>query len=357
MAENPPIWSDDDPWSSEPLGDEDFEKYAEHEIPERRDGIPGDYKPSRPVPDFGEDGHGADIPTEVATRSAPNVEDLILDRVLKLQGKSNRKVMKNEEEGLLQESISRQDAQHEAFMSTPSDIQVDRKIQDDYSARGSDYTIDSTSSALPKSASGALDILADGDANPIQIMANLNNEWGKEWVGWEPETLIEMAKREGVDIHRANQDKVMSLKVLVNTTLFWEKVRVFEKVCLAFSGRIVDWGNIQEPRTHEIAATISLVERYIGEREFSDEVEAFVSASAVRDGFIMMPPSLKFAGFTFAQRLVETMGDEAVERQSNLMRALDEQDVESLEAEDIIQYMRLIKCQQFVHSKIDEIRA
>jgi len=98
------------------------------------------------------------------------------------------------------------------------------------------------------------------------------------------------------------------------------------------------------------------VDRYLAENDFSDAVKNYVAAAAVRDGFILLPPSLQFANLAFSRQLVSTMGDEAMDRQSRLMSALEDEDPEALTPEDVIQYMRMTRCEQHVHSKINELR-
>lgn len=338
--------------------DEGVEKEAAAGRPERRQ-VPGDYKPTRPVPDMNE---GHDPPTDrevdLNTHSAPDNESLISDRIKNLQnGRSEKQIQETGD--VVREQVEEQEEEREAFIDRPTDITINRTQLDDRQSNASDYPIDSNSASLPvKTASDPLAILAEDEANPVLIMATLNNEWGEdEWYDWEPETIIEMASRSNVDISRGNMDKVMALKVLRKRDDFWEKPRVFAKVCISFASRMVDWSHIQEPRVHEIAATIAMVERYIRERAFSEAVETYVAASAVRDGFIMMPPTLQFASFAFSEQLIESMGDEAMDRQSKLMGALENESPGNLEADDVIQYMRLLRCQQHVHHKINEVRA
>jgi hypothetical protein len=189
-------------------------------------------------------------------------------------------------------------------------------------------------------------------------MLILDSRWDDEWYDWEIETINQTAKMESdIEISRVNQDKIMALKILKNTDLFFEEHRVFEKVCMSFSGRQVDWGHVQEPKTHEIAACIGLVERYIKESAFSDEVAAYVAASAVRDGFVMLPSVLSFAEFPFSKQLAANIGDDIIGKQQRLMNALDSEDSGMLEPEDAVQYMRIIKCQYHLQDKIDEVRS
>lgn len=318
--------------------------------------VPDDGRPNFPEPKPGgvytEPGFDAETDLEVhgsheehKTTLTPSTKDLIRSRIRNLR-KANSD--QKSEKKVLEEAVEEQDQKFKLNQEAPTDVKVDRRNQD---PRGF--------SLMGKRAS--VGVLSDDDVNPITLMLHLDEMWSEEeeeedWRQWEPETIIETAKAEGFDISRANMDKIMALKVLSKNDEFFEDPRVFEKVCMAFSGRIVDWGNIQHPRVHEICGCIALVERYIKERQYSDDVAAYVAATAVRDGFIMLPPILNFASYPFLQELVINMGDAALEKQEKLRLALEEQDASILNSEEAVQYMRVLRTQYHVSEVIDGVR-
>lgn len=271
----------------------------------------------------------------------PSVKDVVRAGL-----KSLRAEVQGKEKDFLKERIEAQDARSEEFKSQPTDISIDRKGNF------------AENPQMLKSGQDIFSALTDEDLNPISLMLILDSRWEDEWYDWEIETINQTAKMEsGVEIARVNQDKIMALKILNNTFLFFEDPRVFEKVCMSFSGRQVDWGHVQEPKTHEIAACIGLIERYIKEKPFSDEIAAYVAASAVRDGFVMLPSVLSFAEFPFSKQLAANIGDDIIGKQERLMNALDSEDSGMLEPEDAVQYMRIIKCQYHLQDKINEVRS
>ncbi|NIP67379.1 hypothetical protein GWN63_04850 [Candidatus Bathyarchaeota archaeon] len=269
----------------------------------------------------------------------PDPKQLIRER---LQNMRSQMFHKAKEE--VQEHEEAQERKHEQFKSYPTDIEVNRKKID----------ID-RSGTITKTGSNLIGLLEEEDANPIKIMLVLDQVWEEDWRQWEPETITQTLEQDGVDVARVNLDKIMALKVLMNTTEFWESPRTFEKVCLAFAGRMVDWGHIQEPRVHDIAACVALVERYIAEHEFSDDVATYVAGCAVRDGYVLLPPVLSFAQFPFSNELAFSMGDDVLDVQNQLMDALEEDG--DPPKEHAVQYMRLLRCQYHTQDMVDEARS
>lgn len=277
----------------------------------------------------------------------PSIKDLVKARLTSLRAE-----VTNKEEEMLKKRVERQESMFEENQSMSTDISVNRKGM--VTEEGQPF---SEPTSMSKHAGSLISLLEDEDLNPVKLMLILDSAWGSEWYGWEIETINQTAEMDGFDIARINQDKIMALKVLKNSNHFFDDPRVFEKVCLSFAGKQVDWGHIQEPLVHEIAACVALVERYVKEAPFSDDVAAYVAGAAIRDGYVLLPATLSFAEIPFSLELASNLGDEAIERQENLMSALDSEDYSIFESSDAVQYMRLIKCQYHVQDKIDEAKA
>jgi len=253
-------------------------------------------------------------------------------------------IMHNAKEEV-QAQEEKQNKEYESFQGTPTDIGVKRRETDSSRSGG----------GLVKASSAKLSLLASDDANPIKIMLLLDGEWGDDWHDWEPETITQTIEADGIEVAKVNLDKIMALKVLIKTDEFWKSPRVFEKVCLAFAGRMVDWGHIQEPRVHDLAACVAVIERYISEKEWSDNVQTYVAGVAVRDGYVMLPPVLSFAQIPFYNELVFAMGDEVLSVQDQLMSAMKEED--EIPQDHVVQYMRLLRCQYHTQEFIDQAKA
>jgi len=312
-------------------------------------------------PDFSApDRHVDRDDTDLEPHEAPDTQDRIRSRIDQLketpQGEGQ---IKEDGKELVQEEYDKQQAAHEAFKSHPTDTSVERstagEISDGQSAKGGKRRMETSSYHTPKHANGPLAPLAHPEANPIRLMVTMDEAFGEEWYDWEYETILETTHEEGVDIARQNQDKLMALKILHNTNRFWEEALVFEKVVIAFSGRIADWSVYQEPAPHDIAATRALVEHYIDERDFSDQVKAYTAGVALHAGFIMLPPRLRFARQPFSDQLLEKMGEEALKRQSELTEALQNNDPELVDEAGRVQFFRMVRCNFHAQEALDNI--
>ena len=196
--------------------------------------------------------------------------------------------------------------------------------------------------------------MSDPESNPIKIMLEMDDRWQKDWIEWEPETIIQTSEKEGIDVPKVNLDKIMALKVIINTPEFFESARAFEKICVAFSNRIVDWGTVQSIRVHDISSTIALVLRFLKDEKFSDDVSAYIAASAIRDGYIILPDNLKFVREPFNNQLRKNIGEDVDSRQEELLSKIKE-DRSDLSEEESVQLLRIVRYQQHVAEKLNEV--
>lgn len=196
------------------------------------------------------------------------------------------------------------------------------------------------------------EILSDPDANPVVIADWLDAFWGDDWMEWEPETILDTAEKDGIQIDSVNLGKMFAIRSIKKTEEFFREPRVFEKVCIAFADRIVDWSVIQTPRVHDMAAAVAIVETFFREGQYSDHVEAYVAAAAIMDGFLLLPPSLTFAGYHFSMELASRLGDSAVELQKKIMSTMDSDEIPTSQ-EEAVQYRRLMRCEYHVRDMID----
>lgn len=343
--------------------DEDFEADLDKEarrVSEPEPATPPEgFRPLRPTPDLGKrkDNGPSDIETDLDVHGAEEgIEDRRDDIKRRIEGLKAEQSEPSHQEVVEQEVKERKE-DHEEFMSEPTDVKVDRGAYDDAYSRASSYPIDSYTGAMPKSGeSDLVSSLQNDHINPIRLMQVAGQLWDDDWIDWEPETILDEVERiGGFELPDENKDKIMALKVLLSNDLFWNQARVFENVVVAFNHRIVDWGHLQNPPTHDIVAAKELVDRHLRAEEFSSEVKHYTAATALRDGYVMVPPSLRFARQPFTEKLIETMGDEALARQERLNEALQSEDVSGLSEEDMIQYIRLIRCSQHKQAVLDEV--
>lgn len=255
--------------------------------------------------------------------------------------------------------------QIKAFIKEKPDALIAKSVRDQFVSRQQALTqdtnikinrrdLDLPNRTIIKQAEDAF--FEDKDANPIVIFDRLNQMWGEgEWLDWEPETILETANQEGFKIAPENMDKIFAVRAVLKTDEFHSNPRIFEKVCLAFNGRVVDWGMVQRPRIHEMAMTVALVSKYLRDEMFAPEIEMFIAGTALEDGFVLLPAVLGFAESAFSVELAIRMGAEALEIQEGLMKALEEEDPELAPQEYLVQYLRVIKCQMHVDASIRSV--
>lgn len=226
---------------------------------------------------------------------------------------------------------------HQRSMGIPTDIRVNRRDID-----------------IPVTKVGHSEVLNLADTNPIIIMQLCNDVLGEDWIDWEPETITETFEAEGISVHPVTLNKMFALRIVIKTERFEEDPFIFEKVVTAFSNRVVDWTIVQQPRVFDIAATVALIDRFIKTLRFSEDISSYTAACAITDGYVILPPELMYCDASFAVELAMTVGDDVLEIQDSIM-SLMKTDAEEIPEEYQPQYMRLLRCQYHVKSKIDEV--
>lgn len=135
----------------------------------------------------------------------------------------------------------------------------------------------------------------DPDTDPLAIDLTLVGNFGKDWIGWEPETLWEMIGRiGGQNLAQEVKDKVQALKTLHAGDYFWEDEGVFEKVAIALNGIQPNFEERQNLNIPQIAKAVNISAR-IKTTPFSEEIAAHVAAKAHQEGFLILPTMLAFA--------------------------------------------------------------
>ena len=186
--------------------------------------------------------------------------------------------------------------------------------------------------------------ISNPDVNAIYLSDLITSHWGEDWMEWEPETIIETAKQDGIDIPSINLGKLFAIRACRKTSEHLENPRVFEKIALAFASRVVDFGIVQRPRVHDVAVAAALIKNHLGGGEFKGAISSYIAGLALDDGYVMLPSDLMFANDAFVVELAMNLGEEALIVQDALVRALEAEDPELVPNGYIVQYMRLVKC-------------
>lgn len=203
----------------------------------------------------------------------------------------------------------------------------------------------------------SLEALSTDDANPIRIKMLLDEAWGDDWLDWEPETIAQTAEQDGFSISKISFDKIFSLRLLEKTDLCENDPRVFEKVCVAFASRPVDWGIIQDCSLPEICGAVALIKNYVKrDVKFSSEVKTYIAGVALFHGYILLPPLVRFADGEFSIELAIKLGDDVIEIQNNLREVLRNPSFLKTVPEDYqVQFVRLLKCQDYAQQLLDGV--
>lgn len=213
---------------------------------------------------------------------------------------------------------------------------------------GSDLSY-STPNIWPEKTASDKTIFSDPEANPHKLYVALVDLWSDEWLDWEPETIIETADADGVILDQVNLGKIFAIRSLLKTDEFFREPRVFEKICIAFADKIVDFGVLQIPKLYEIAGAVALIEKLFRAGEYSDEVAIYTAMVAVDEGFLLLPPELNFAGAHFNIELISRLGEETITLQDNIISAMGKSDITESEA---IQYKRLMVCSYYIKNML-----
>lgn len=159
----------------------------------------------------------------------------------------------------------------------------------------------------------AKSLYEDPESNPVALVNDLRKRYQMDWLTWEPETLWETLEEE---IHPIIKDKIMAIRVLMDSDGFWNEWEIFEKVCAAFNSREVNFTLMEDLSVGELALGVALSRKFKNQ-DFSDEVKAYIAAQAVEDGYARLPKQLDFAQEYLTNSVKDTPAEELVPKLEN----------------------------------------
>jgi len=123
----------------------------------------------------------------------------------------------------------------------------------------------------------------------------LADKYGKEWLGWNYETLYPTIENSfHTEIHPVNKEKINAVKCLLMVDSFWKEWNVFAPVVKAFNNLITNFSMMEECSPGEMAWAVSEADK-IRNEDFSDEVILYIRACCHSQGLILFPEQLSFA--------------------------------------------------------------
>lgn len=124
----------------------------------------------------------------------------------------------------------------------------------------------------------------------------LEKTFGVDWLGWEPETVLQEIYRVfSVNPPSLIRDKIFATQTFLNTDLFWEDVMAFEDIILAFGDRHVDPDLVQVCLPGELAYGVIVAEALKKKKDFVSDITSYVRACHIEAGVLVYHPVLKFA--------------------------------------------------------------
>jgi len=123
----------------------------------------------------------------------------------------------------------------------------------------------------------------------------LTNEYGTEWLDWEPETKWQTIKMDfDTDIHPVNKEKINAVATLLLVDDYWKEWHIFEAITKALNNEITSFYMMEGCSPAQMAWSVEESSR-IRVEKFDDEVAAYVRANCLNHGYVAFPMQLSFA--------------------------------------------------------------
>jgi len=168
------------------------------------------------------------------------------------------------------------------------------------------------------------------DMSAIPMWHSLNERYGKSWWDWEPETIWQTLTNDFMG-HPNDELKnlIQALQVICRTNFPFEDWSTFEKVGHALNSNHVTFDHVQLMELDQIAYTIEVLNTLRKGVAWSDDVLAYVAASAKHCGVVYLPKDLFPLG---CNEFLDKMGNHnelADEVEKALSSARKQQDVDT----------------------------
>lgn len=191
---------------------------------------------------------------------------------------------------------------------------------------------------------------ADPLAEPI-FLAQALRSIGIAALGWAPETLFstidrmyfgwseEQASAALEKFHDTGivqtavpllvRQKIYAIRIVATSDTAHVEWHIFEKVGAAFNDRVAQFGVLEPLSPSECARTVAIMEN-IRPDDYSNEIKAYIAASAHQDGLLTLRPSkwLKMANYVLEDMNKDSMGtglnydvEDKIEKKLELLRA------------------------------------
>lgn len=139
--------------------------------------------------------------------------------------------------------------------------------------------------------------LCNSKSNPVELFDFMNENFEKEWLEFEMDTLDEVLKKH-FDLEEIPETvlyKIFSIIALLKSNSFFENAYSFEKIVLGFSSKHMDMMNINQDNIaiENIIMSLEYVDAIIREDDiydnFADEVLTYIAETFVKNGVYFYP--------------------------------------------------------------------
>lgn len=151
------------------------------------------------------------------------------------------------------------------------------------------------------------ELITNPSTSAVALMRATTKLFG-DFIVWEPESLWLNFDRENIDVPVENRDKIMAAVALRLVPAFYWDAVVFEKTCVAFSGRPAHTLILEEPPPGDLAWGVieaAWIRKLYDDQPLKMEHEpiAYTAVVLERAGFVMAPKQLDFASEELKRRL------------------------------------------------------
>lgn len=190
----------------------------------------------------------------------------------------------------------------------------------------------------PISENKIITIFNEDYTHPLAIFTMLQHEFGREWQDWEPETVNQTLEKEwGWEPNEIKQNKIGSLKALVNSPRFWKDYRVFGWVCHTWNDEVPNMKLMPSPRPAYMLHTVAAVS-FLFTGIYNYEVRKYIEKLLQKFG-CAAPLSLDFISKVSDNDLVkEYLNAEKNSRVEEIMDEANNSDGQALKTIGAIDY-------------------
>ncbi len=132
------------------------------------------------------------------------------------------------------------------------------------------------------------------ETHPLLLDLILTKEFGKEYLGWEPETCwVEIGRTWNTSLSEINRNKIQAVRTCHVSDQPYERWEVFEKTGMALMGLAPRFDLIQKSTPHRASVSLEIMSHIRDEPGHSKEVYKYVAACLQEAGIIYGPGILE----------------------------------------------------------------